>query len=773
MRRIRRRRRSGRSSARPRPVALAALAILVTLAAAPSVSADTESVHSNPSSPGQDISLRWPVDFATGAVPSSAASNAAAGDQAPLLVPKATLSDGVAVGDFNHDGNSDVAQTNVNAGSVSILLGDGLAGFAPARTHPVGGLPSFVVAGKLDLDEHLDLAVADFGSGDVAVLLGRGNGTFLPVGFIPVPSPRSIAIGDFNGDDVPDLAVASSQPGFPNSAKPHTGGVTILIGTGRGIFAPIQFITYTYAGSDFPINANSVAVDDFDGNGVDDLAIGVGFSRSAGAQQRGDPKPTGDDVLIYLNRSQVSASPATPPFGTSPDQPAIRVGASPDAMVISDLNGDSHPDLAVADNASGDIATLLGDQKGHFVLKARNVTVGPLPRSVHAGDLNDDGIHDLVTGNFTSSTVSVLEGNGDGTFQPAVEFWSGDATTSAAIGHFNDDGRLDVVAGRLRNDELALLLNDSPRPGDGVVITRDIPYGSPTHPASDPFAEDHTLDVYSPPRGTASFAGRGRPYPVLFFLHGGAGVGGDKSMVSYLLRSLALEGIVSVSANYRLGLDSTTEDQLKDAARAFRWVHDHIGSRRYRGDPNNIFLFSHSHGSLMAAKLGTESNWKAEQQKMRGLVMVSFCAADLITPTPAQPPSLLLAGDEGWDGMACDPESEEFAERSRAVGAESEHQTIAGRDHMTVLSDIALAGDPAREAMLDFISDRGRRPRGGEPAGDGPSATAPPAAPAAPTGQPVDLPPRGSTRSLPATGGGGAVVVGVALFLLGMALRRR
>ena len=698
------------------PITLVALVILVAAGTELSASADNGSPRERLSAPGQ-ISLMWPIDFSTGAVPSSAASNAAAGDQALLLPPKLSLSDSVAVGDFNRDGNSDVAQTNVNAGTVSILLGDGDAGFAPARAYPVGAHPSFVVAGKLDLDEHLDLAVADFGSGDVAILLGNGEGTFQPATFLSVSSPRGIGIGDFNGDDLSDLAVASSIP-VPSYTPPTgylptspTGGVTILMGIGNGTFAPTQSITYTYPNDAAPINANTVAVGDFDGGGFDDLAVGVGYSRSAGALREGDTQPTGDDVLIFLNRNQVPAPVATQPFGTAPSQSPIRVGASPDAMALSDLNGDAHPDLAVAGNASGDISTLLGDQDGHFVLKARNVTVGPLPRSVTAADLNGDGVQDLVTGNFSSSTVSVLEGNGEGTFQPAVEFWSGDSTTSAAIGHFDGDGRLDVVAGRLRNDHLALLINDSPQQGDGVVITRDIPYGSPTHPGYDPWVEDHALDVYSPPRGTASFAGRGRPYPVLYFLHGGGYVSGDKTMVTYLLRSLAREGIIGISANYRLGLDATVEDMTKDAAQAFRWVHANIGSRAYGGDLNNIFVSGHSAGSILAGKLGTETSWMAEQQNIRGLVLVSLChlGPELVKPAPTQRPSLLVTGDEGLDGAKCDRDSEKFSNESRALGAESEHVTTAGRDHMTVLSDIALNGDPGRVAMLKFMKERLRR----------------------------------------------------------------
>jgi hypothetical protein len=118
-----------------RPIMLVALVILVAAGTGPAASAENGSAG-EPLRAGE-ISLMWPIDFATGAVPSSAASNAAAGDQALLLPAKLTLSDSVAVGDFNRDGKADAAQTNVNAGSVSVFLGDGRAGFA-LRAPPRG-----------------------------------------------------------------------------------------------------------------------------------------------------------------------------------------------------------------------------------------------------------------------------------------------------------------------------------------------------------------------------------------------------------------------------------------------------------------------------------------------------------------------------------------------------------------------------------------------------------------------------------------------------------
>jgi len=74
----------------------------------------------------------------------------------------------------------------------------------------VGRYPTSVTAGDFNGDGNLDLAVINLGSYNVSVLLGNGDGTFraaanYDVGFFP----HSVTSGDFNGDGKPDLAVAN------------------------------------------------------------------------------------------------------------------------------------------------------------------------------------------------------------------------------------------------------------------------------------------------------------------------------------------------------------------------------------------------------------------------------------------------------------------------------------------------------------------------------------------------------------------------------------
>ena len=126
----------------------------------------------------------------------------------------------VAVGDFNSDGKPDLAVANDNANTVSVLLnttapGATTSSFAPRQDFATATNPVSVVVGDFNLDNKPDLAIVEQGSGLVSVLLnttepGAATASFAPrQDFLTGASPVSAAVGDFNGDGEPDLAVAN------------------------------------------------------------------------------------------------------------------------------------------------------------------------------------------------------------------------------------------------------------------------------------------------------------------------------------------------------------------------------------------------------------------------------------------------------------------------------------------------------------------------------------------------------------------------------------
>jgi hypothetical protein len=128
----------------------------------------------------------------------------------------------VAVGDFNNDANLDLVSANRFLSDVTLLLGDGSGGFQSGGNFTAGQYCKALGVGDFDGDGNLDLAVAnaEFGDDTVSVLLGDGNGGFSSAVSVPTGmAPTSIAVGDFNGDGYPDLAVANHD----------SSSVTVLI----------------------------------------------------------------------------------------------------------------------------------------------------------------------------------------------------------------------------------------------------------------------------------------------------------------------------------------------------------------------------------------------------------------------------------------------------------------------------------------------------------------------------------------------------------------
>src|SRR5216684_615045 len=143
----------------------------------------------------------------------------------------------VAVGDFNRDGLPDLAVANASSQDVSVLLGNGDGTFQTARNFATGPRPVSVVVGDFNGDGVEDLAVAYRGSvrpvvpGGVSVLLGSGDGSFQAAQIFAEGSlSTSVAVGDFNGDEVLDLAVASAV----------SNDVWVLLGNGDGSFQAAQ-----------------------------------------------------------------------------------------------------------------------------------------------------------------------------------------------------------------------------------------------------------------------------------------------------------------------------------------------------------------------------------------------------------------------------------------------------------------------------------------------------------------------------------------------------
>jgi len=130
----------------------------------------------------------------------------------------------VASGDFNRDGKRDLAVSNSNGGTVSILLGVGDGTFGTGLEYPAGTAPNQIIKTDLNGDGVEDLVTANGNGGYITVLLGKGDGTFLPAQHFWSGSTSTLAAGIFSSSGKIDIAVADSTRGgvmlLKNSTAP-------------------------------------------------------------------------------------------------------------------------------------------------------------------------------------------------------------------------------------------------------------------------------------------------------------------------------------------------------------------------------------------------------------------------------------------------------------------------------------------------------------------------------------------------------------------------
>lgn len=139
--------------------------------------------------------------------------------------------EGIALGDFDGDGNLDFAVTRSFAtqSGVAVALGDGAGGFGDLIETETGRDPRGIVAADLNGDGNLDLAVSNNDSKDVSILLGNGDGTFTSAGDFATGQDgnEALAVGDIDGDGNLDVVVANRE----------RDNVSVMLGDGTGSLA--------------------------------------------------------------------------------------------------------------------------------------------------------------------------------------------------------------------------------------------------------------------------------------------------------------------------------------------------------------------------------------------------------------------------------------------------------------------------------------------------------------------------------------------------------
>lgn len=234
----------------------------------------------------------------------------------------------------------------------------------------------------------------------------------------------------------------------------------------------------------------------------------------------------------------------------------------------------------------------------------------------------------------------------------------------------------------------------------------------------------HKLDLYLPKDQ--------KDFPVVFFVHGGAWLHGDKSgflgLCGYLASSMARHGLGVVVPNYRLSPGVTHPDHIKDVARAFAWTHKNIG--KYGGRADEIFVSGHSAGGHLVALLATDETYLKVHgltlKAIRGAIPLSgvYQIADMAHVYDAMfgtdvkvrrdaspvnhacseaPPFLIIYADADLTACAREP-AEAFCKALKEQHASANSMEIKDRNHVSLLIKAASDSDLVNQAIRDFVA---------------------------------------------------------------------
>lgn len=296
-----------------------------------------------------------------------------------------------------------------------------------------------------------------------------------PGPLVPDGNATTVAIGDVNGDGIPDVLTY----GVADTMSP--GGLVLRTGRPDGTLGMANLLS---TGDDFSCVIGAIEIGDVNGDGRNDVVIDEGVcgirvlhQNTAGSLEPAELQTIGGTTRVRLadldgdGRFELLAATASgvdiwkaDATGTLVPKATLSIGPpSAKEIEVGDVNGDGRPDIVLAlSNGTGqEVAVLLQQPDGSF---ANPMTFSAGAASGAAalaiGDFNGDGRQDIavVSGNNSSPLIAIFFQGADGTLGPAVSL----ATDASPIGlraaDVNGDGRTDLVVSHVSQHGVGIYL---------------------------------------------------------------------------------------------------------------------------------------------------------------------------------------------------------------------------------------------------------------------------------------------------------------------------
>ncbi len=429
---------------------------------------------------------RRAVAVACGLLSLSSAAAAQISFQAPIAYPSGSDPRGVALADFDGDGDVDIAVTVHNPARLALLRNTGAGAFlAPELTTLIAGTdPVGMVARDFNLDGHVDLMLANSATNGVRFLRNLGDGHFVSgEGLVVDDDPQNIAAADFDldgdydvavtcrGDDTvkfirneglghfvvaQTLAAGDSPRGLAFgrlSAVPSLGAapldlavvahgsrqVRLYRGQGNGTFVASGVLTL--GGIERP---ESIAIADVDNDGDDDLLVTLADT-------------TVHDIGVFRQLS--------PGVFCQCDYFDVG-GVHPVGLVVGDFDFDTYIDAAAVNSVTSSLSVLRNLAGQQFGELQTFPVLGPDAMALAAADLDGNHYLDLVVTNDGGNSVSVILNGRDNPSNYCLS-----SPNSAGSGaHMGWSGMPSVSAG-----SFALAVSGAPASVNGLFFIGETP----------------------------------------------------------------------------------------------------------------------------------------------------------------------------------------------------------------------------------------------------------------------------------------------------------
>ncbi|MFZ5842016.1 MAG: FG-GAP-like repeat-containing protein [Pseudomonadota bacterium] len=401
--------------------------------------------------------------------------------------------------DINGDGWQDLVVANHMDSSVSVLMGSNTStashpAFSTQQTFATGQYPEEVKRADINRDGKPDAVVPNLGANTVSVLLnttvaGAVSASFAAALDIPAASPRALAIADFNGDGLEDIAVAKDASNVGVSINNTATG-----SMAASFYALADFTVATGAPTAQP---TSITAADLNGDGKPDIIANDEHE---------------DVIAVLMNTTSPGASAAS--FTASQE---FATGNYPVFVAVADVNRDGKPDLLVANELDNSFSILLnttiaGTLTASFAAPQTFAVAGvdSHPMMLDVVDLNGDGNPEIIS---TVSDVTTSEGHILAIFRNTTpagamavslaaqqDITAGIATYAYSIlsTDMNGDGKPDLISADFPNDNLLVHINTTETgatsfsflPKQTLAVGRN-----PRRPISADFNGDGLLDL--------------------------------------------------------------------------------------------------------------------------------------------------------------------------------------------------------------------------------------------------------------------------------------